>query len=210
MEFKVSGIVLAGGMSSRLGQPKQLLELGGRPVLQYVLDAATRGGLEEIVVVLGHAATRVSSAIRLPAGARCVVNPDFATGQASSLASGLRAVSPEARAALILLGDQPRVGADTIRSIVEAYRRSGALVVQARYRGTPGHPVLLDRGVWAQVEAVEGDRGARDLLASHPEWMHRVDVDAELPADIDTWEDYERLQRGEGRSSSRPPPNTRP
>ncbi len=194
MEFKVLGIVLAGGMSSRLGQPKQLLELGGRPVLQYVLDAAARAGLEELVVVLGHAAPQVSAAIHLPPTARSVLNPDFATGQSSSLKVGLRAASPEAQAALILLGDQPRIEAATIRSIVEAYRRTGALVVQARYRGIPGHPVLLDRGVWAQVEAVEGDRGARDLLASHPEWMHRVDVDTELPADIDTWEDYERLK----------------
>jgi molybdenum cofactor cytidylyltransferase len=190
----ISGIVLAGGMSSRLGQPKQLLELGGRPVLQYVLDAAARAGLDELVVVLGHAADRVSSAIHLPEGARSVLNPDFATGQASSLRVGLRAASPESQAALILLGDQPRIRAEVIRSIVEAYRRTGALMVQARYRGTPGHPVLMDRGVWAQVEAVEGDRGARDLLAAHPEWIHRVDFDAPLPADIDTWEDYERVK----------------
>lgn len=201
MEFKVSsgvaaisGIVLAGGTSSRLGQPKQLLELGGRPVLQHVLDAAARAGLEELIVVLGHAAADVSSAVRLPAGARSVFNPDFATGQSSSLKVGLRAASPQAKAALILLGDQPRMGTEVIRAIVDAYRKTGALVVQARYRGIPGHPVLLDRGVWAEVEAVEGDRGARDLLAAHPEWMHRVDFDAELPADIDTWEDYERLR----------------
>lgn len=190
----ISGVVLAGGMSSRLGQPKQLLEWGGRPVLQHVLDVAARAGLDEVILVLGHAAAAVSSAVRLPPTGRIVLNPEFATGQSSSLKAGLRAASAQAQAAVVLLGDQPRIGADAIRAIVEAYRQTGALVVQARYRGVPGHPVLLDRGVWAEVEAVEGDRGARDLLASHPEWMHRVDFETELPADIDTWEDYERLK----------------
>ena len=190
----ISGILLAGGTSSRLGRPKQLMELGGRPVLQHVVDAAAAAGLDELVVVLGHRAEDVAAALTLPATARAVVNPDYATGQASSMRTGLAAASPSSEAALLLLGDQPAMRPADIRAVVAAYRAGAGPVVQGSYRGTPGHPVLFDRSVWPDLLAVEGDRGARDVLKAHPDWVVRVDLDADLPADLDTMEDYERMK----------------
>jgi molybdenum cofactor cytidylyltransferase len=190
----ISGIVLAAGTSSRLGQPKQLMELGDRPVLQHVLDAASAAGLDELVVVLGHRAEDVAAALTLPANARRVINPDYATGQASSMRTGLTAASPSSEAALLLLGDQPAMRPADIRAVVAAYRSGAGPVVQGRYRGTPGHPVLFDGSVWPDLLAVEGDRGARDVIKAHPDWVTRVDLDADLPPDLDTMEDYLRMK----------------
>lgn len=192
----ISGIVLAGGMSSRLGRPKQLLPLEGRPVLQHVVDAARDAGLDEVVVVLGHRADDIAAAVQLPPGGRTVLNPRYAEGQSTSLAAGLAAAAPSSKAAVVLLGDQPRIGADVIGRVVETYRETGAKVVRAWWGGRPAHPVLFDRSVWEAVRAVQGDRGARDLLNANPDWEVRVDAGDAVPGDLDTWEDYERLQRG--------------
>jgi molybdenum cofactor cytidylyltransferase len=193
-ERLISGVILAAGISSRMGRPKQLLKLGDRTVLQHVVDAAADAGLDETVIVLGRAAEEVAASLELPSGCRTAVNPEYASGQSSSLRAGLRALDSASVAAVVLLGDQPAIWPEAIRSVVEEYRRTGARVVQASYRERPGHPVLLDRRVWPEAEAPGGDVGARDLLAAHPEWVVQAAVQGEAPPDLDTWEDY--LQMG--------------
>lgn len=192
----VSGIVLAAGSSSRLGQPKQLLDLEGRPLLQHAIDAAEGAGLFDVLIVLGHRADDVAAAVTVSERTRVVVNPDYAEGQATSLRAGLQAADPRSRAAIILLGDQPAVDAVSLRALADAYERTESPVVQAAYSGRPGHPVLFDRSLWADLEAIEGDTGARDLLKSNPEWIVRVELGGEVPRDLDTWQDYERLKDG--------------
>ncbi len=197
----IAGVVLAAGTSSRLaGRLKQLLPLGGRPITQHVIDAALAAGLDDVVVVLGHKAEEVRAGLELRPPARAVVNPDFQAGQSSSLRAGLRSLGPDIQAALILLGDQPGVSREVIRAVMEAYDRTGGPVVRASYGGRAGHPVLLDRRVWAEVEAVEGDRGARDLMEQHPDWVVSLELGGHPPADVDTWSDYLRLS---GRRSDR-------
>ncbi len=195
----IVGIVLAAGTSSRLGRPKQLLSFRGRPLTQHVIDAAVAAGLDEVIVVLGERSAEVNAALTRPPQARVVVNPDYLQGQSSSLRAGLRAAGPEPRAAVILLGDQPTVGAGAIRAVVAEYERRGGPVVRATYGGVPGHPVLIDRSVWVDVEAIEGDVGARELLADHPEWVTEVALGADRPHDVDSWDDYQRLVEPAGR-----------
>lgn len=190
----VSGIVLAAGSSSRLGQPKQLLELQGRPLLQHAVDAVEGAGLADVVVVLGHRAEEVGAAITTASSTRISVNPSFLEGQATSLRVGLGAMIGESQAAVVILGDQPAVTQFCVKAVVEAYQASGSPVVQATYSGKPGHPVLFDRALWADLQAIEGDRGAREVLKQHPDWIQRVELGGEVPADVDTWEDYERLK----------------
>jgi molybdenum cofactor cytidylyltransferase len=189
----IAGIVLAGGTSSRLGRPKQLLELAGRPLLQHAVDAAATARLDEVIVVLGHRAGEVAAALALPPGARSVVNPDYATGQASSMHTGLAAVSPQAEAAVLLLGDQPGMAPAHIAAVADAFRGGAGPIVQGSYRGTPGHPVLFARRVWPELMAVRGDLGAREVIKAHPDWVVRVELDADVPPDLDTMEDYRRL-----------------
>jgi molybdenum cofactor cytidylyltransferase len=187
----VVAVVLAAGTSSRMGRPKQLLPLGGRPLVCHAVEAALEAGLP-VVVVVGHREEEVRAALGERARVRVVRNAGYRSGQASSLRAGLGALGPEVRAALVLLADQPDVSAEAIRAVLHAYRGSGAAAVRARYSGTPGHPVLLDRRIWPEVQRVTGDRGARDLLAAHPEWVLAVDLPGPAPRDIDRWEDYLR------------------
>lgn len=208
----VAGVVLAAGSSTRMGRPKQLLRLGEVPLLQHVVDAVAAARLDEVVVVLGHEATVVEEALRLPEGSRVVRNTEHAAGLSSSLRAGLDALGPGIRAAIVALGDQPELDAASILAVVDAYRRIESRVVQASYRGVPDHPVLLDRRVWPEVLAVTGDRGARDVLASHPDWLHLVELDREPPKDVDTWGDYEELieRRDRPSAGSRSPPGRAP
>ncbi len=193
----VSGIILAAGASTRMGRPKQLLPLGGRPLLQHVLDEAAASSLAEVILLLGHRAREIRAAIQIPPcrRIRVVVNPAYDRGQSTSLRLGLRSASRRAVAAAILLGDQPRITAGLIDRMVAAFHGANAPLVRPVYsspdgRRVPGHPVLLARRIWPEVENLSGDQGARALLATHPDWLLELPLEGEPPSDIDTWEDY--------------------
>jgi molybdenum cofactor cytidylyltransferase len=192
----ITGIVLAAGTSSRMGRPKQLLPLGTEPLLRVVVDRALESSLEEVVVVLGHRAEEVGSVLPPDRRIRSVINPHFTGGLSTSLAAGLRAAPPDAEAAVILLGDQPGLRPDAIAAVIEAFRRTGARAVQAGYGGRPAHPTLLARSVWAEVMSqMTGDAGALDVLRRHPSWRSIAEVGGRPPEDVDTKEDYRRVQR---------------
>jgi len=189
----ITGIVLAAGTASRMGETKQLLELDGKPLVQHVVDAAAAADLDEIVVVLGHEAGRVREALKLPENARTVENPDYPQGQSTSLATGLAAAHPSSEAALVLLGDQPDIPAKVLRELIAAWRESGARILRGRFRNAPG-PALLSREVWGEISRLTGDTGARELIAAHPHWVQELAFESDAPPDVDTWQDYERLR----------------
>jgi molybdenum cofactor cytidylyltransferase len=123
-----------------------------------------------------------------------VVNERFQTGQASSLLAGLEAADPDTDAVVILLGDQPEVRTEAIAAVVDAFGRDPVPVVQASYSGRPAHPILFSRAAWPDLQRLEGDRGARDLLEART-WERRlVEVGGDPPEDIDTDDDYERAR----------------
>src|SRR5262245_27587674 len=175
-----------------MGRPKQLLPYRGRPLLQHVVDVAA-SELSSTVLVLGAAADEVPAALALPAGVRVVVNADAASGQASSLRAGLAAMDPSVDAALVLLGDQPGVRADAVRAVAAA---AGGPFVRASYGRRPGHPVRLDRAIWPEVMALDGDAGAREVLRVNPHRLVEVEIGGDPPPDVDTPEDYARLVGG--------------
>jgi molybdenum cofactor cytidylyltransferase len=195
----LSGVVLAAGASMRIGQPKQLLPLQGRPLLQHVIDEIGASRLDEVIVVLGCHAEEVRRAIRPPEGGsmRVVVNPDHATGQSASLRLGLRSTDPRAEAAAVFLGDQPQVSRHLIDRVAQAFLAGSTPVVRPVYGApgggrVPGHPVFLARRIWDALKDLRGDEGARRVLSRHPEWVSEVLVEGEAPEDIDTWDDYRR------------------
>ncbi len=194
----VCGIVLAAGGSSRMGRPKQLLDVAGKPMLQHVVDAAAGSCLAETVVVLGQAAEAIERAVVWPGGVR-PVRVKTGGGLADSLRAGLAATRRDAAAAAILLGDQPQVTSDLIDWMVSRFRLSGAPCVRPVYSGAagpvPGHPVVIARSLWPELERLQGDRGAGRLLAEHPEWVRCETIEGEPPIDVDRPEDYERLRR---------------
>lgn len=188
-------MVLAAGMSSRLGRPKQLLDLGGRPLLQHVVDGAC-ATFDEVVVVLGHEAARVSAALAIAPPARVVVNPRFAQGMSTSLEAGLAALGREVEAAAILLGDQPGVTPELSRRLVSLWRSSGATAVRPRFNGVPGHPVVVGRSAWARLCTATGDEGGRRVLEGIA--LQHIDIDSDPPADVDDWASYERVRSVHG------------
>jgi len=194
---RVCGIVLAAGRSERMGAAKQLLPLHGKPLVQHVVDAAGASAtLDEIVVVLGRDAQQVTSALRLPARGRVAVNAAYESGLASSLQMGVRAAGA-CDGAAILLGDEPGMTPELIDRVVDAWRGAKEPIVRPAYtRGehgrTPGHPVVVARVAWPEIERLRGDEGVRAIIAEHGEWLRELDIDAPPPADIDTPEDYRR------------------
>ena len=190
----MSAIVLAAGLSSRMGTPKPLLPLRGKPLLAHGLDALRGGGLREIVVVLGAGADRIRRGVSL-AGTKGVVNPEYEEGMSSSIRAGLRAASPDAGAYLIVLGDQPLVTPATIRAIVARWEETGSRIAVPTYEGVRGNPVLLDRSLSAQMESLRGDVGCRGLVAAHAAEVVEVPVDDPgILIDVDTADDLRRVE----------------
>jgi len=185
----ISGVVLAAGISSRLGVPKQLLAYRGKPLIAHVVESLLVSQVDEVVVVLGNRAEQVMEVL---AGysIRTIINPEFTAGQSTSLKAGLTALSSATRAALFMLGDQPLVNAQTINLLIDRYRLAGGIVAPY-FNGKRGNPVLFDRDFFKEISFLSGDVGAREIIHRHPESLVKVDVaDSGVVFDVDTWADY--------------------
>jgi molybdenum cofactor cytidylyltransferase len=194
---RVGAIVLAAGRSTRMGEAKQLLRLGEGTVLEQTLANVLGAGVDETVLVLGFCAETIQQQlpISLIKGLKVVVNRAYEQGMASSLREGLSALDPEIDTALIVLADQPFVRPETIHRMVSEYHRCDAQIVIPLHKGFRGNPVLLDRSVFPEVMAIEGDIGCRAIFGSHLEGIVKVEVeDVGILLDIDNKDDYERLQ----------------
>ena len=187
----MAALVLAAGGGRRFGGTKQLAELDGRPLVAHAVATAVAARLAPVVVVVGHDAEAVAEAARQGGEVEVVVNRRYAEGQSASLRTGVAAVvsRPDVRALVVLLADQPGVLPETVRKVVGAVR-GGAVAARARYEDRPGHPVAFDRRVFGRLAEVEGDAGARQLLAA----LHTVEVrvPGPLPEDVDTPDDLAR------------------
>lgn len=193
MSAFVSGLVLAAGTSSRLGEKtKQLLPWKGTTLVEWVIRQVEAAPLDEVVVVVGHKAAELKSKVSL-ARARFVEAPGFHEGCTASIRSGLEALDPQAEAVVLVLGDQPEIESATIGSVIELWRRTQAPAVRVSYRGRPGHPLLFAKNNFADLKALHGDKGVWKLLDLHREWVREVEIDKPYPGDINTWEEYTRL-----------------
>ncbi len=189
----VLGVVLAAGGSTRMGRPKQLAELDGRPLLAHVLAAVDGAPVDRVLVALGGAADEVLDRVELGRAEPLVVE-GWAAGMGHVLASALARAGGDWEAVVVLLGDQPLVPGRAVARVVQAWRAGAGPMVTATYDGRPGHPKLFDRRLLPDLLRLTGDTGARDLLAAHPDRVHRVEVgDLGSDADIDVEADLERV-----------------
>ncbi|MFF9508685.1 NTP transferase domain-containing protein [Streptomyces sp. NPDC014724] len=192
----VAGLLLAAGGGRRLGgQPKALLEHRGRPLVEHAVRMLREGGCHPVHVVLGAAAEEVVARADLT-GCTVTVNPGWTEGMGSSLRAGLGALSGTgAAAALVLLVDQPGIGADAVARVRSAYRSRTSLAA-ASYDGERGHPVLFGADRWPDIAAgAVGDQGARAYLRAHRDAITLVECsDVAQAYDIDTAEDLKHLE----------------
>jgi molybdenum cofactor cytidylyltransferase len=198
----VAAVVLAAGMSRRMGTPKQLLRSGGETILERTLKNVRASKVSEIVLVLGHAADDVQKTIATQ-GLKVVINPEYQQGMGSSLRSGLAAVDDETKAAIIVLADQPWVRAETLNRLIECHRERKPQIIVPTYRGFRGNPVLLDRSVFAEAQALNGDVGCRAIFGDHTEGIVKLRVDDPgILLDIDSRDDLENLSGAAERDAS--------
>lgn len=185
----VAGLLLAAGGGSRLGRAKALVSVAGESLVERGLRMLRTGGCDPLLVVLGAAPVLV------PQPTQAVLNPDWATGMASSLRAGLAALEAlPADAVVLALADQPLVGPEAVRRLIAVWR-GGATAAVGTYDGHPRNPVLLDRRVWAAVAAAAcGDEGARPWLRAHPGEVVAVPCgDTGSPYDVDTPADLDHV-----------------
>lgn len=193
---RVTGIVLAAGKGSRMGQIKQLLPFRGRTMLEWVVDNALASTLQRVIVVLGYQADVLEPLLKERA-VTVVFNPRYDSGQSSSLKAGLRAVTNDTDAVLFLLADQPLVATETINRILMAHESSpDTPVVLPVFGGKRGNPVLFSRELFPRIAALQDDCGARPLFEEFAGRILALAVDDPfIHFDIDTQEDYQELLR---------------
>jgi CTP:molybdopterin cytidylyltransferase MocA len=191
----IVGVVLAAGAARRFGARKQLAPFRGRPLVEHAVAALAGADLDAVIVVLGADADAVERGADLRP-ARVVRCADAALGQSHSLRAGVAAAGRlGATAVVVVLGDQPLIAPGAVRRVVAAAAADPeADAVRATYGGVPGHPVLLRRSAFPAVATLEGDRGARDLLATLAVVVVAVACDGQgSPADVDTPDDLAAL-----------------
>jgi molybdenum cofactor cytidylyltransferase len=196
----MAAVLLAAGEARRLGGIcKPLLELDGVPLVRRTLLALREGGVDEVVVVLGHCADEVERAVRdLPI--TLVRNPDYGRGQIGSLRVGLAALSPAIDAFMVALADQPLIDAQDISALIGAFRARGeGAVLLPCVNGERANPVVFEAAVRDEVLEGDSDFGCRQWMDRHPARIVRFDTDNEhYRADIDTPEDLVGFERRYG------------
>lgn len=185
----VTGLVLAAGASRRFGQPKQLLAYRGGTLLDATLSAARACNFDQLLVALGGASEQVRSSVDLGT-AEVVENPEYSTGCSSSIGAALRSVDDRADGLVLLLGDQPGISSAAVARLTADATAPAAV---CRYSDGWGHPMWFRRDMFAELSQLHGDKAVWRLLHSGRYDVREVPVEGAVPADVDTWQDYEAL-----------------
>jgi molybdenum cofactor cytidylyltransferase len=184
---RIAAIILAAGRSTRMGGPNKLVaEISGRPLVRIAAEQALASRARPVIVVAGHQHERIEDALK-GLDVRIVHNPDFADGLSTSLRAGIAAVPADADGAIVCLADMPQVDAALIDRLIAAFDpEKSALVVIPTIDGKRGNPVVWSRRFFGELGAIEGDVGARHLIASYPEAVTEVAVGSAALTDVDT------------------------
>ena len=190
---ETAAILLAAGESRRMGELKALLPWQGQSLISHQLTALTGGGVDRVIVVLGHRYEELLPEIDGKTGVEWTLNPDYLQGKTTSIKAGLAALKNRLPMALLLLNvDQPR-SAETVGSLLRQHRASGPLITIPAFAGKGGHPVVFDGALIAELGAIgEATQGIREVVRRHREGTLRVEMDSgEVLWDLNTPEQYQ-------------------
>lgn len=187
---RVAAVVLAAGSSARMGRNKLLLELGGEALVRRAVRAAVGGGVDEVVVVLGHQEPEVRAELL---GLPCtfVLNPDHAEGAGTSVRTGVRQVAADTDAIVVMLADMPFVTAEMIATLAQRYRDTRPPLVASHYGDVQAPPTLYDRALFEELLNIPGERCAKQVVRRHESeavvvaWPESALRDIDLPADYE-------------------------
>jgi molybdenum cofactor cytidylyltransferase len=193
--MNVAAILLAAGQSTRMGAFKPLLPFGEQTVIESCLEYLQSGGVETIVIVVGHRAEAIKEKLRgLPV--RFALNPDPESEMSTSIACGVQELPSDCQATLITPTDYPAIPSTVVSSLIDSWRTRGAKLLAPKYEGRGGHPVLVDLCFRDQLLNLDPKRGLRGLFEEQRGEVLRVAVDSPFVArDIDTWDDYRALHQ---------------
>ncbi len=192
-QLGVGAVVLAAGMSRRMGQPKLVMPWHETTVIGQVVDVLLQAQLAQIVVVTGGASELVEHSLRdIPV--RIVLNPNFNTGEMlESFQTGLASLGENISAVLVVLGDQPAIEVGVVQQILSVYRSEHPEIIVPSYQMRRGHPWLIDRCLWSIILQLKSPSTLRDFLSIHARQIRYLPVDTpSVLSDIDTPEDYRR------------------
>lgn len=194
----VAIVILAAGMSRRLGRPKQVLPLGGEPLVAHVGRRAQASRATRVMAVLGGARHETMAALNDIVD-ELIVNDAYPEGQGTSIAAGMRYLDSTSHllgsceAVLFLLGDQPGIDTEVIDAVINAWE-DGGRIVMAQYTDRPGHPVLFDRVYWRELAQLRGEQGGKVVIDTHRDDVVYVPVSTPSPMDVDSQSDWRVLQ----------------
>lgn len=197
---RIGAVILAAGMSKRMGRPKLLLPLNGKPIFLHAVDVALAAGLEPIILVVGEHEQKMRNLLANRPEINIVKNDNYQSGMSSSLKKGIQYVArPEVVAAMVMLADQPFVPTEVLKQLKLMYwneREKGYLIYRPMYQGQAGHPILFDKSLFPEFEHLVGDRGGKSILSRHMERLKYIPFhNATWQLDIDTPIDYEKYTK---------------
>jgi molybdenum cofactor cytidylyltransferase len=203
----VSAVVLAAGMSTRMGRNKLLLRFRDKPLIVHAVDTLLAAKVDEVNVVVGHESEKVWDQLeayvsqvsnRAQGGrVRLVENPDYRDGLSTSVRTGVQAVSPEAKAIMIYLADQPLLEPDDVDRIIAAFavaKEKNKTIVVPFFKGERGNPVILDASLRDSILGIAGDVGCKGVIKRYPEKVYAIEMENDhVVRDVDDVQAYERL-----------------
>lgn len=192
----VSAVVLAAGLSTRMGRNKLLLNFKDKPLIARLVDTLLASKIDEVIVVLGHEIEKVRAELQ-GKPIRLVHNPDYREGLSTSVRTGVDAVSPDADGIMICLADQPLLEPADVNQIVAAFadaKKVNKSIVVPFFKGERGNPVILDASLRVAILGIVGDVGCKGVIKRYPEKVYALEMQNDhVVRDVDDVKAYERL-----------------